>query len=1859
MSVTAIPLLTDLQGPWAGLHVEFVGTGVEQIADVMPFMSVNDFKRLLWIHKGGDPRWAPDRVFLGVRVGGAGAGGVRPIEFHWPASVTSGGVDLVDPITNRAPNPAVLLETGERNPRVGATMVGGLILEVSLSPELMATGTIPTITAIPLAALAPATPEEMTPTLFAGFYQVYFPWLTEPAQVLDSTSTIATAVQKQAYAATVPYIEDRIGRIQTVQKALTAGVGGAAVTMTTMVRLRWILPPYSAPESLETVFYSMRATERLPFLRFFPPHGSATPILKLAMKPNGEPYLSNERIFSSYLNQPAPPTRGGVIMARAPLVSPHVESGAAFTVYVFEDGSMDVTFEVPQRGATYISAVATDAQRLLRDLMMQLGMPAEMQPTLRDIHATYKWSHPSPKASQALSTSRIRSRVAALTPFLDMSTAAPATTELAAFKWRAVSNYEAESAQFAFITRMVLEDTHADETPTDARARYVAALTKEFGVAGEVAEDLLESWYERRARAVAPAAGPTAGTLAVARHSAGTQITLFGSHPEYTIEIQDCESYEELQRILSVLGVLLGAPTAALSIQAPSAVIAVVEAAATVADTAPAEEGAAIAAEDEAADFGELDPAMAALMADLGFGSMVGLEEDAGEEAEAETVATEAAAVVLPEPAVAAAAAVAPNLEAAVAAVDEECTGRRWQPGESALRVQSDWYMARLKANDKVMFGYTPDKAKRTKLYSKSCQRRDGRQPTIMSLAEYSRVRRCYEGRVRFVDLPPRKVTDLPHDPTYNPRKKYPDEYWLTDPESGKPLWSVYNYENKSRPGEFSYLMCSELWCERDNLPILRTEYESDQGRGFAKPVNTCPFCGGGPIQNLDAPQSGESVIVRQMKESTGKLHQFIGIIRFNKHPAGYPLPCCDTSPRLLRKYLEAAFTGKLVLGKEIASEDEGDEEAGDAAAADEIAEPAAELELEAVTAPEGAGIDYRQRLGSMHTQYILGGDKALEAGKIGLLPPALDAFFGQSGPRSLVSRGIRPTFAEGAVVFVRMGVDNRSRTPGLNLFAGLAPLLGFDSAEQTMRDIVQRRMIRAFESANYGTLITEFAAKSTLTTDDISKSLPEFASEFRYRLDVNRAHVARLYKAWTAYLKYLADARTPKQLRHIEHLLAQPGVITPRGLLLVTLEQVDGRIQIVCPSFGIPQASLFGDVPVAFMWHDRRDESWEPIVLYNGTKDAVLFFGERAADLAQVGRQLQASVMQWIREWRSSSSGCGRSSAPPHVWTPERDTRGLPRLYNMLRNRRFRVSTLVRDRSNRLAGVIATPASSATPFFVPCLDDGALAEDIPRVFEVEAIPTASLEQTTRFYNEVAAEYPALTPRAALWRDGEVIGIMTEVGTMIPVTPAPMDTATALPKQQVDAFPWERDALILRAANATGAPAATFESTASVDEQLAEAYQHVRLSVSRWFIRRPAGIAVKKDLQKLLALSIPIYEKRKRADILLEPHIRDMLAIEESAERRPLSLLRMDCLALPEEGCRTEGACRWSSGRCLIHAPVREASTDPVRIFVARLSDEIMRYAMKRHELFEDDVLTIRTPRGPVLVGDQMYIPVQPKASASSILEKLGFTGRVAQQFPEELLRFEGLEEEPNIPAMAPGEEAPLSPPLPASWVEKGMQIPTPAPGLADVKRLAFAAGTGRDIEEWEKYIKLRRAKMALPGDIDRPFQWSVQDFYLIATMTMSNVLFVGADGRIKRWISPSGIKTAQPLYIIFWGPGQLLVTRGANIYRFSTKDLPTELLNQLDAASPMSEEEARGTLTVMEEDDAPVTLDEAADAEEEAGGESKVPEEAVPALVAVPPAQEEEAPALVAVPPAQEEEAPALVAVPPAPALEADADEA
>ncbi len=1768
--MATLPLLSDLQGAWRDLQVELIGAAPVAVADVYPFLSVSDLKRLLWIQQGGDPRWAPERVFLAVRSDDAR---YRPLEFHWMAELAT----LPDPLVAgaQAPAPQLVDEAGNRKP-ISPVMIGGLLLEAALAPEIQATGAIPRIVAIPLSAMVPADPATLTTPLFTGFYQLYFPWLTAPGQILDATRP--TEAITAAFAATVPYMEDRTGRTEIVQRALRKGVAGAAVSMNTVVRMRWTLPPPTErPESLESTFYALRANEALPFLRYFPPAGKGAPILKLGLQADGTPLIDNERVFAMYLNQPAPAIKSAVIMARVPLTSPYVERGSAFTVYMFEDGTCDITMEVPQRGMTYVSTVAAEAERLLPGIVVGLGFAAGTQPTLRDLHATYNWTHPDPRKAQPLSIARLQSRVAALTPFLDTLPLPPEGTALATFVWRAVSNYESESAQFTYITQMILR---RGEEGAEAYAQYAEDLMGQFGITRDQAEALLERWHDRRGKAVAPA--PSAGAMAVPKHNTGATIAVSGAHPAYRVEIQGVDSYMELQRAMSVVGVLLGAAPADLVLSAPVPIVQ--EQAAKVEIAEAVLEEAAEAAGPPVSD--DLDPEMAALLAELGFG---GSPEEVADEAAPEAPVLSMAAAAGGGDSVAAVevAGPAPNVDAAMAAVEQECGGLRWQPGEPAIKLPPEYYMAKLKTADKVLFGYSVRKGAKLTGYSKSCQVHEGRQPNIMSLAEYARVKRCYSGQVRFVDLPPQKPADL-DIPWFGPREKYDKEramqFATVEQTSGRPIWAVYGYANKTRVGEYNYLMCAEMWCDRDNLPLLPAEFAGTQGRGFTKPPNTCPFCGGSAIAELKAPKPGESVVVRTPKTGTGKLHKFIGTMSRVAHPDGYALPCCDTVPGMLVDYMKAKAAGPLQYGKDIAPVP-GAEAAEEAAAEEEVPEPPPEA---AAALAEETRVDYRSRLTSMQAQYILGGDKVLDAGKIALLPASLDAFFGQSGPRSLEARGIRPTFVDGATVFVRVGVDNRLRQPGLNFFAALAPLLGANSAEEMRRDIASRRMVRAFESANYGTLVHEFAARSTLTDAQVEGSLQKFAADNGYPLGPARPHVARLFKAWTAFLEYIMDDRAPKRSRHFEHLLANPGTLTPRGLLLAVLERDGDKVEVVCPAFGIPTAPMYADVPIAFLIHDRRANTWEPIVLYNNSKDAILQFNERSPELELLPPPMKIPLYRWLREWRSSTVGCGRPAPPPHVWTPDRDTSGLPRLSQLrMRIKGYTPTALVRDRSNRLAGVLFNTTVAGQQLFVPCLDDGALAAETPRVYEVEMIPPAPLDAYLRFYADLGI--PALKPTKLLLRD-QIVGFQTAVGTMIPVAPMPQAAAVAaLPVQQVDEFVWERDAHVLRAPDAPATAAAFLaESTASVEEQLAEAYQHLRLSLANWLQRDARGPVLKQDLARLLKSAVPLYEKRKRMDIRLESIIREWIAPEQTEKRVPLALLRTDCLSLDgrEADCKAAGACRWSGGRCLIHAPYRQEGASPVRIMVARLSDELLRYAGARRELLEATVPTIRTPRGVVRVGDEIYMAIQPRETADGVLERLGFTGQIAMTFPEEMLRFEGADAEdagaaPALVAEVEGIAVPASP-MPPAWTALGWVVPAPAPEIEDVRRISFAAGTGLSLAKIEEYLGAWRKRLGLPPT---PFNWSVQDFYVLSAMLLSDILFVrqSADGRLvlDRWITipkARGVAADNKQFMILWGPQQLLVSKGKQ-FRFANRDLPADLQALLDGKAPMTDEAARGAV--------------------------------------------------------------------------------
>jgi hypothetical protein len=121
-----------------------------------------------------------------------------------------------------------------------------------------------------------------------------------------------------------------------------------------------------------------------------------------------------------------------------------------------------------------------------------------------------------------------------------------------------------------------------------------------------------------------------------------------------------------------------------------------------------------------------------------------------------------------------------------------------------------------------------------------------------------------------------------------------------------------------------------------------------------------------------------------------------------------------------------------------------------------------------------------------------------------------------------------------------------------------------------------------------------------------------------------------------------------------------------------------------------------------------------------------------------------------------------------------------------------------------------------------------------------------------------------------------------------------------------------------------------------------------------------------------------------------------------------------------------------------------------------------------------------------------------------------------------------------------------------------------------------FAQATGKTNASWLEIIKAGRRDLKLAGSVDRPFEWSNQDFYVLATKKFSNIVFVHPSVGsiiIDRWI-PYKPTDSNRQFIVFWN--NRLVYKRIGSYIHYEKDLPAHLREALSTSSPMSEEDAK-----------------------------------------------------------------------------------
>ncbi|NDB85817.1 MAG: hypothetical protein EB127_24415, partial [Alphaproteobacteria bacterium] len=335
--------------------------------------------------------------------------------------------------------------------------------------------------------------------------------------------------------------------------------------------------------------------------------------------------------------------------------------------------------------------------------------------------------------------------------------------------------------------------------------------------------------------------------------------------------------------------------------------------------------------------------------------------------------------------------------------------------------------------------------------------------------------------------------------------------------------------------------------------------------------------------------------------------------------------------------------------------------------------------------------------------------------------------------------------------------------------------------------------------------------------------------------------------------------------------------------------------------------------------------------------------------------------------------------------------------------------SAIIRDSYNHMVGVAYRAGSDKGFIAVPVSDDGSLHFNKNIFFDWDDFNPAPADLIIRFYNTYLLSVDIFRPFAGKYKpirlrtnsEGDVVGIELANKFVIPANKPiekedPLITKLPMPPEPILEIEWQinRDIAYSNKILKDGYEHAGMEykekyiqlESSSIQDKLEDVYQHLRLSFSTWLDRAgpTGGASFRGPLEKILKrYDLPIFEKRKRLDTMLETKIIKWLEPSDEEDETELGFLRVDCLSQGESGC--SGRCKWKTedNTCRIHTPLtirpNGINIHVPRMLYLRLVDELIRFASRRQEIFDKKVprLTIRqeAQRGPGPEGDQYIIP--------------------------------------------------------------------------------------------------------------------------------------------------------------------------------------------------------------------------------------------------------------------------------------------
>jgi hypothetical protein len=938
--------------------------------------------------------------------------------------------------------------------------------------------------------------------------------------------------------------------------------------------------------------------------------------------------------------------------------------------------------------------------------------------------------------------------------------------------------------------------------------------------------------------------------------------------------------------------------------------------------------------------------------------------------------------------------------------------------------IAQQWYITQLQKLDKLLFTTGKDKNS----YSKKCAGNEGRQPVGLTQEQFNTMIRLYSKTD-----PTTKRLDYVNRFGFVVYGEKPPTEFTEAKAHGKEKFYLLRYG--SNPTNLMYMFCPELFCVRDMLPISDKEFEgepSDFGydkdyNNEPKPRNSCPFCHGTLIDEK-LPKEGQTVLRRKPKLQDNKTHKYIGFLSKFTHPDGFGVPCCFISPKSI-EYEKSPFY------KHIRDRERVEEPAGDGRGRKEsLKEPHQGRVQEQVA--------YGLLLSRLHREYVLGTEKwPLEAGKVGLPSLAIDGMFGQDSTQFVLRAAIKQEFKPSVHGLVRVGVLNRPQYASQSLLSALCPLLGFNSLSEVAKYIANRITPRVFLNLNFGNLVLEFYDPAKVQTLPANDSV--FRSWTRGKLlsgEFSEYEVRRLFVSYRTFIQYVLDPNAPKLLRHFYHALAEPGLLTTNGLLLIPIQYRGNpsdpatKVEVQCPLLGY-DAERYAENDIAFVTVSETG-IWEPLLYVAGVNEKSSLSVEETGKYVLTQELLQQDTMlPGIKaQYQDFTTNCRSAYRGAYTFQSGVENRLVEPVSAVLDRcikQSIPVSGIVRDSYNHLIALTVKRPSGEV--LIPVVDDGYSFHDRLDVFiylSVESVPKASAHDVEDIYTKL---------RTVLAQDNTLYTLLNFIQTpkgivafeigdprvariTLPCKTSAVDTSLKTPIRTVEGDTFEFEYMIDRKLQLSPTPGVETPPPSPLDsfvvsrDRMNEIYEHLRITFAN-YIATAENSRVREDVKTLVQKrDIPKFEKEQKLAVEFYPVLQKWFYTSPTVPSVQV-LLRKDCVLEKDQSqCdAAKGICAWdeSSNTCKIHTPktvqIRstpsQKTTDAVQYFARRLFDEIVRLPARANELLQNTVKRVRIPTTNIHVGDAWIIPENVPAWYELLRTGVSEEGREVPQYYEEFSR--------------------------------------------------------------------------------------------------------------------------------------------------------------------------------------------------------------------------------------------------------------